>query len=47
MTLDQVAIKEMLNDGSRFELRRKEFDQYLRDAIGNATQALEFLLHRH
>ncbi len=43
VTLDQVAIKEMLNDGSRFELRRKEFDQYLRDAIGNATQALEFL----
>ena len=43
VTLDQVAIKEMLNDGSKFELRRKEFDQYLRDAIGNATQALEFL----
>ncbi|MGN6133355.1 MAG: AAA family ATPase, partial [Aureliella sp.] len=30
-------------DSSKIELRRKEFDQYLRDAIGNATQALEFL----
>ncbi len=28
---------------AKIELRRKEFDQYLRDAIGNATQALEFL----
>lgn len=41
--LDQIAMKEILNDGARFELRRKEFDQYLRDAIGNSTQALEFL----
>lgn len=43
VTVDQVPIKEMLADGSKFELRRKEFDQYLRDAIGNSTQALEFL----
>ncbi len=37
------AMKEVLQDGSKFDLRRREFDQYLRDAIGNATQALEFL----
>lgn len=43
VTVDQIPMREVLNDGSRFELRRKEFDQYLRDAIGNATQALEFL----
>ena len=43
VTVDQIPMKEVLNDGSKFELRRKEFDQYLRDAIGNATQALEFL----
>ncbi|MDZ4850234.1 MAG: AAA family ATPase [Pirellulaceae bacterium] len=41
--VDAVPIKEMLQDGSKFDLRRREFDQYLRDAIGNATQALEFL----
>ncbi len=43
VSLDQIPMKEILNDGSRFEMRRREFDQYLRDAIGNATQALEFL----
>ncbi|MFN9916190.1 MAG: hypothetical protein ACK53L_26605, partial [Pirellulaceae bacterium] len=36
-------MKEVLKDGSKFELRRQEFDQYLRDAIGNPTQALEFM----
>ncbi len=41
--LGSSPIKEMLNDGSKYELRRKEFDQYYRDAIGNSTQALEFL----
>lgn len=41
--VDALPIKEMLQDGSKFDLRRREFDQYLRDAIGNATQALEFL----
>jgi hypothetical protein len=41
--IDSVATREVLQDGSKFELRRKEFDQYLRDAIGNSTQALEFL----
>ena len=40
---DAIPMREVLNDGSKFELRRREFDQYLRDAIGNATQALEFL----
>ncbi len=43
VSVEQIPMREVLNDGSRFELRRREFDQYLRDAIGNATQALEFL----
>ncbi len=43
VSLDTVPTRELLQDGSRFELRRREFDQYLREAIGNATQALEFL----
>ena len=40
---DSLPIKEVVGDGSQIELRRREFDQYIRDAIGNATQALEFL----
>ncbi len=40
---ESLPIKEVASDGSQIELRRREFDQYLRDAIGNATQALEFL----
>ncbi|MFN7733739.1 MAG: AAA family ATPase [Pirellula sp.] len=43
VSIDTVATREVLQDGSKFDLRRREFDQYLRDAIGNATQALEFL----
>ena len=43
VAIDAVATREVLQDGSKFELRRKEFDQYLRDAIGNSTQALEFM----
>jgi hypothetical protein len=43
VAVDVVAAREVLPDGSKFELRRREFDQYLRDAIGNATQALEFM----
>lgn len=43
VTIDQIPVKEILQDGSRFDLRRREFDQYLRDSIGNSTQALEFL----
>lgn len=42
-TVDAMPMKEVLPDGSRFDLRRREFDQYLRDALANATQALEFL----
>jgi SpoVK/Ycf46/Vps4 family AAA+-type ATPase len=42
-TLDKTALQEIMPDGSKFELRRKEFDQYLRDALGNTTQALEFM----
>ena len=38
-----LAIKDMTNDSSKIELRRREFDQYMRDAIGNSTAALEFL----
>lgn len=43
VAVDSVAAREVLPDGSKYELRRREFDQYLRDAIGNATQALEFM----
>lgn len=43
VSVDVVPAREVLQDGSKFELRRREFDQYLRDAIGNATQALEFM----
>ncbi len=42
-SVDAMPMKEMLQDGSKYDLRRREFDQYLRDAIGNPTQALEFL----
>lgn len=38
-----LAIKEVGSERSNIDLRRKEFDQYLRDSIGNATQALEFM----
>ncbi len=41
--LHSLAIKDLGPESSKIELRRREFDQYLRDAIGNATQALEFL----
>ncbi|HBE70641.1 MAG TPA: hypothetical protein DDW52_21055 [Planctomycetaceae bacterium] len=41
--LNSLAIKDMTAESSKIDLRRREFDQYLRDAIGNATQALEFL----
>lgn len=41
--VDSLAIKDMGAHSSKIDLRRREFDQYLRDAIGNATQALEFL----
>lgn len=41
--VNSLAIKDLGAESSKIELRRREFDQYLRDAIGNATQALEFL----
>ncbi|MEM8736155.1 MAG: ATP-binding protein, partial [Planctomycetota bacterium] len=41
--LNSLAIKDMGPESSKIDLRRREFDQYLRDAIGNATQALEFM----
>lgn len=41
--LGSLAIKEIGDQRSNVELRRREFDQYLRDSIGNATQALEFM----
>ncbi len=41
--LSSLAIKDMGAESSKIDLRRREFDQYMRDAIGNATQALEFL----
>ncbi len=41
--VNSLAIKDMMAESSKIEMRRREFDQYMRDAIGNATQALEFL----
>lgn len=41
--VNSLAIKDMGSESSKIDLRRREFDQYMRDAIGNATQALEFL----
>jgi hypothetical protein len=41
--LGSLAIKDMGSERSNIDLRRREFDQYLRDSIGNATQALEFM----
>lgn len=41
--IGSLAIRDMGHESSKIDLRRREFDQYLRDAIGNATQALEFL----
>jgi hypothetical protein len=38
-----LPLKELGTDASKIELRRREFDLHLRDALGNATQALEFL----
>jgi ATPase family associated with various cellular activities (AAA) len=38
-----LPIKEIGAERSNIDLRRREFDQYLRDSIGNATQALEFM----
>lgn len=43
LDVNSLALKELGSDSSKIDLRRREFDQYLRDAIGNATQALEFL----
>lgn len=40
---NSLAIKDLTNEASKIELRRREFDQYMRDAIGNSTAALEFL----
>ncbi len=41
--VNSLPLKELGSESSKIELRRREFDQYLRDSIGNATQALEFL----
>jgi hypothetical protein len=41
--VNSLALKDLTAESSKIELRRREFDQYMRDAIGNATQALEFL----
>ena len=41
--INSLAIKNMGPDSSKIDLRKREFDQYLRDAIGNSTQALEFM----
>ncbi len=43
VAVGSLPIKDMTGESSKIELRRKEFDQYMRDAIGNSTQALEFL----
>jgi hypothetical protein len=41
--INTLAIRDMTAESSKIELRRKEFDHYMRDAIGNVSQALEFL----
>lgn len=41
--VNTLALKDLTAESSKIELRRKEFDQYMRDATGNATQALEFM----
>ncbi|RMF42156.1 MAG: hypothetical protein D6753_08235, partial [Planctomycetota bacterium] len=38
-----LPIKAMGAESAQIDMRRREFDQYVRDSIGNATQALEFL----
>lgn len=40
---DTLAIREMSRKQSQVDDLRAEFDQYVRAAIGNSTQALEFL----
>ncbi|HRX81596.1 MAG: AAA family ATPase [Planctomycetaceae bacterium] len=40
---DTLAIREMSRKESQSEQLRAEFNQYVRDATGNSTQALEFL----
>ncbi|MBP88986.1 MAG: hypothetical protein CMJ64_20110 [Planctomycetaceae bacterium] len=40
---DTLTIRDMNRKESEAELLRSEFNQYLRSAIGNSTQALEFL----
>jgi ATP-dependent 26S proteasome regulatory subunit len=40
---DTLTIRDMSRKESQAEMLRAEFDQYVRSAIGNATQALEFL----
>ncbi len=41
--LDTLTLRDLNRRRSDVELLRAEFDQYLRDAIGNSTLALEFL----
>ncbi len=41
--IGSLPIKALGSDSARIDLRRTEFDNYLRSAIGNGTQALEFL----
>ena len=40
---DTLTIRDMSRKESEAEVWRSEFDRYLRTAIGNSTQALEFL----
>lgn len=41
--VDTLILREMRSKDSEVERLRDEFDQYMLNAIGNATQALEFL----
>ncbi len=41
--LDTLRLRELHRKGSNIELYHTEFEQHLRDAVGNSTQALEFL----
>jgi len=43
LDIDSLTLRDLKRKESEVEFLRAEFDQYLRSAIGNATQALEFL----
>jgi hypothetical protein len=41
--IDSLALRDLRRKESELEMLRSDFEQHLRDAIGNSTMALEFL----